>query len=94
MRRAGAFDGVWSVRRVDGLLPPMPGIRKHISGGRGETQIGPLAVSFTVNGSTLRYEAPFEGFVDLLEQAADGKLLGTATFRGHAFGRFELSRIT
>jgi hypothetical protein len=54
----------------------------------------PLAAPFAVNGGTLRYEAPFDGFVDLLEWAADGKVLGATTFRGRAFGRFELSRIT
>lgn len=94
MRHAGPFDGIWSVRRVDGMLPPMPGVRKHISGNRGETRIGPLGAPFDVNGDTLRYRAPFHRFVDLLERAVDGKVLGTATFRGRAFGRFELSRIT
>lgn len=86
----GDLDGLWSVHRVGGLLPPMPGVVKEIHGTRGETRIGPLpGARFVVEGLALRYERPFSGFVDVLE-AADVGYRGRATFRGRDFGRFEL----
>ena len=36
------LDGLWDVRRVSGLLPPMVGVRKRVSGSKGETKVGPL----------------------------------------------------
>jgi hypothetical protein len=90
----GELDGVWNVRRTGGLLPPMVGVRKIIRGGSGETRIGRLVgVPFDVVGLSLRYRAPFRGFVDELEPDGD-RYLGRATFRGQVFGRFALQRIS
>ena len=87
------LDGVWRVRRLGGLLPPLVGVRKRIRGASGETALGPLpGVPFDVVGLSLRYRAPFQGFVDELEPRAGG-FLGRATFRGRVFGRFKLERI-
>ena len=86
------LDGLWDVRRVSGLLPPMIGVRKRISGSKGETKVGPLpGAQFDVVGLSLRYRAPFRGFADELEPAADG-YAGRATFRGREFARFALTR--
>jgi hypothetical protein len=87
------LDGTWEVRRTGGLLPPLVGVTKRIQGDRGETRIGRVAgVPFVVSGRELRYVRPFRGFVDRLEPDGDG-FRGTATFRGHGFGRFELRRL-
>ena len=90
----GELDGVWNVKRRGGLLPPMVGVEKRISGSSGETRIGPLfGVPFDLVGHDLHYRAPFHGFVDQLEP--DGaRWLGRATFRGRVFGRFILTRIS
>ena len=89
----GELDGVWNVRRLGGVLPPMAGVHKVIDGGKGETRVGRLVgVPFDVVGLSLRYRAPFRGFVDELEPDGD-RYLGRATFRGRAFGRFALERI-
>jgi hypothetical protein len=87
-----ALDGLWDVKRVGGLLPPLVGMRKRIDGTRGKTVVGPLGVPFEVRGLELHYRAPFQGFVDVLEVADDDHVRGTATFRGREFGRFELRR--
>jgi hypothetical protein len=88
----GELDGVWDVKRVGGLLPPLVGVRKRISGTRGETRLGPLpGVPFDVVGLSLRYRRPFEAFVDELDRAGEG-FLGRATFRGREYGRFALTR--
>jgi hypothetical protein len=90
----GELDGVWNVKRVSGVLPPMVGVRKRISGSSGETRVGPLfGVPFDVVGRDLHYRAPFQGFIDELEPAGD-HYLGRATFRGRKFGRFVLTRIS
>jgi len=87
------LDGVWDVKRLDGFLPPLLGMKKHIHGQTGETKVGPLpGVPFDVVGLSLRYRAPFRGFVDELEPSGAG-YLGRATLRGRVFGRFELTRI-
>jgi hypothetical protein len=88
----GELDGVWNVKRVGGLLPPMVGIQKRIHGSSGETRLGPLfGVPFDVVGRDLHYRPPFQGFVDQLEPAGSG-FRGRATFRGRVFGRFALER--
>ena len=88
------LDGVWNVKRLSGLLPPLVGVEKRISGTRGETRVGPLfGVPFDVHGLSLHYRKPFQGFVDELEPAGSG-FLGRATFRGRVFGRFALERIS
>ncbi len=86
------LDGVWNVTRLSGLLPPLVGVHKHISGDRGETRLGPLfGVPFDVRGLSLRYRPPFQAFVDELEPDGAG-YLGRATCRGREFGRFRLER--
>jgi hypothetical protein len=88
----GELDGLWDVQRVSGFLPPMSGIRKEISGSKGVTKVGPFpGVPFEVVGLSLRYRAPFDGFVDELEPDGD-VFAGRATFRGREFGRFALTR--
>jgi len=88
------LDGVWSVRRLGGLLPPVAGVRKRIQGTRGKTTIGSLpGAPFDVVGLGLHYRAPFTGFVDELRPHGDG-YLGRATFRGQEFGRFAMERET
>jgi hypothetical protein len=87
------LEGVWSVTRTGGFLPPMAGVHKIIHGTTGETKLGRLpGASFDVVGLSLRYRAPFTGFVDVLEPDGDG-YSGRATFRGREFGRFALERI-
>jgi hypothetical protein len=89
----GELDGVWNVKRVGGLLPPLVGVNKRISGTSGETRVGGLlGVPFDVVGLELRYWAPFGAFVDELEPDGN-RYLGRATFRGREFGRFVLERI-
>jgi hypothetical protein len=89
----GELDGVWNVTRAGGALPPMLGVRKEISGTSGATKLGRLpGAPFDVVGLSLRYRAPFAGFVDELEPDGDG-YRGRATFRGRQFGSFRLERI-
>lgn len=84
------LDGVWKVERTGGLLPPLIGVTKHISRGRGETRIARLpGAPFDVDGLSLRYRAPFTGFVDELVPATVG-YSGRATFLGREFGTFRL----
>jgi hypothetical protein len=87
------LDGVWNVERVSGLLPPMIGVRKRISGSSGETRLGVLpGLPFAVEGLALRYRGPFGGFVDYLEPDGTG-YEGRATFRGRELGRFSMRPI-
>ncbi|MBA3384265.1 MAG: hypothetical protein H0T20_06390 [Actinobacteria bacterium] len=86
------LDGVWTVERVSGALPPMAGVRKRIDGSSGVTVAGPLRMWFDVRGNELRYRAPFVGLVDFLE-AGDGEWLGRATCFGREFGRFRMRRV-
>jgi hypothetical protein len=87
------LDGVWEVTRIGGALPPLLGVRKEILGTSGKTKLGPLlAAPFDVVGLTLRYRAPFRGFVDELDGTGE-VVRGRATFRGREFGKFELRRI-
>lgn len=88
----GELDGLWRVERTGGLLPPLVGVRKRISGDRGKTTVGPFpGAPFDVVGRELRYRRPFAGFVDVVEPDGDG-FRGRATFRGRTFGRFVLRR--
>jgi hypothetical protein len=84
-----SLDGEWRVQRVSGLLPPLAGVRKRISGRNGETTLGPLRARFEVEGLTLRYCRPFGALVDELEPDDDG-FRGRAMFLGRVYGRFEL----
>jgi len=86
------LEGVWDVKRLSGVLPPLVGVRKQIRGASGSTKVGRLpGVPFDVVGLSLRYRPPFTGFVDQLEPAGDG-YRGKATFQGREFGKFELRR--
>jgi hypothetical protein len=86
------LDGVWEVRRTGGLLPPLLGVEKRISGTSGETRLGPLpGAPFDVVGRELRYRGPFRGLVDVLEPNGHS-FRGRATFRGRPFGTFEMHR--
>jgi hypothetical protein len=87
------LDGSWTVERVGGLLPPLPGVRKQIDGSWGVTEVGGLvSVPFRVVGRELRYLPPFGGFVDRLEGSGE-TIDGSATFRGREYGRFRLRRV-
>jgi ferritin-like metal-binding protein YciE len=87
-----SLDGVWTVERSGGALPPMVGVRKRIHGTAGETIAGPLRMRFDVRGNELRYRTPFVGLVDELAPDADG-YDGRATWFGVELGRFRLRRI-
>lgn len=87
------LDGVWTVVRTGGWLPPLVGVRKRIVGARGETAVGPFrGVPFDVSGLELHYRRPFGAFVDVLEPTGADSYTGRATFRGRTFGRFRLTR--
>jgi hypothetical protein len=86
------------VSRIGGALPPMPLVRKRISGDRGTTRVGPLpGVPFRVeaagDGARLVYRGPLSVFVDELSPDAGGSWLGTATVGGREIGRFRMTRI-
>ena len=86
----GELDGVWTVKRTGGALPPLVGVSKRIGGGSGETRVaGAVGIPFDVDGLTLRYRFPLTGFVDVLEPDGDG-FKGRATLFGVEYGRFEL----
>jgi hypothetical protein len=83
------LDGVWLVRRTGGALPPLFGMQKRIDGPRGTTVLGPLRLSFRVEGLNLRYDRPFGALVDVLEPDGDG-FRGRATVARRTVGTFEL----
>ena len=87
-----SLDGLWTVERVSGALPPMVGVRKQIDGSSGVTLAGRLRMRFDVRGNELRYRAPFIGLVDFLEPAGED-WSGRATWFGREFGRFRMSRV-
>jgi len=86
------LDGVWSVSRESGALPPMVGVRKRISGDRGVTLAGPARLPFRVEGLTLRYEPPLVGLVDELVQEGEA-FRGRTLLAGREIGTFTLRRI-
>ena len=86
-----SLDGVWHVRRVGGLLPPLWGVRKKIDGTSGETVVGRVGVPFDVVGRELRYRKPFASVVDVLEPDGEG-WRGSTTVAGREVGRFRLDR--
>jgi hypothetical protein len=86
------LDGVWSVERESGALPPLHGWRKRIHGDRGTTEFPRLPrMPFEVRGLELHYGGPFALLVDKLERR-DGYYLGRATLLGREFGRFTMKR--
>lgn len=87
------LDGSWSVKRTEGLLPPLVGVRKEIRGPSGKTKIGSLlSLQFDVDGLRLRYRKPLSGFVDELQREGEG-YRGRALFRGREYAQFEMKRI-
>jgi ferritin-like metal-binding protein YciE len=86
------LDGLWRIRRTSGALPPLLGVRKRISGGRGETTLGRVRVPFKVEGLTLRYRGPLAGLVDHLEPEGE-RFRGRATVAGREYGRFVMERL-
>lgn len=87
-----SLDGVWTVERVSGALPPMTRVRKRIDGASGVTVVGPVRMRFDVRGNDLRYRAPLVGLVDFLEPDGAG-WSGRATWFGFEFGRFRMKRV-
>jgi ferritin-like metal-binding protein YciE len=89
----GELDGVWSVERVSGALPPLNGCIKRIRGTKGTTEFPNLpGMPFEVRGLELHYRAPFGMLVDKLEPQ-NGGYRGRATMLGREFGRFTLRRM-
>lgn len=86
------------MERLDGILPPMVGVRKTIRGEGGETRVGPLPV-WPFRGErregrvALVYRPPFSTFVDEVRQEPDGSWLGRMTFLGFELGRFRMTPI-
>jgi ferritin-like metal-binding protein YciE len=90
----GELDGIWNVRRLAGALPPLNGVRKRITGARGETIVlGGRGIPFDVRDMELRYRAPFAFLVDVLEPEGRDVYHGRATAFGRTYGEFELRRI-
>jgi ferritin-like metal-binding protein YciE len=85
----GELDGLWAVQRESGLLPPLMGVRKVISGDHGWTTVGPARAAFDIVGRELRYRPPLRGFVDVLEED-DGGWKGRSLLAGREYGRFRL----
>jgi ferritin-like metal-binding protein YciE len=88
----GELDGTWDVRRVGGALPPLIGVRKRISGTRGQTLLGPVPVEFEVRGRKLEYRAPVLGVVDVVEPEGEG-FRGRTLLFGQEIGQFEMRRM-
>jgi ferritin-like metal-binding protein YciE len=89
----GQLDGVWSVERVSGALPPLHGCVKRIYGDRGMTEFPHFpGLPFEVRGLELHYRGPFGVFVDRLEPG-NGGYVGRATVLGREFGQFTLRRL-
>jgi ferritin-like metal-binding protein YciE len=87
------LDGVWSVERVSGALPPLHGCVKRIHGNRGTTEFPNFpGMPFVVRGHELHYRGPFGLLVDRLEPQ-NGGYLGHATMLGREFGQFRLRRL-
>ena len=88
------LDGVWSVHRTGGALPPMVGVRKRITGDRGETiVVSGVRLPFDVRGLELHYRPPVVGLVDVLEPDGEGVYDGRSTLGGVTFARFRLRRL-
>jgi ferritin-like metal-binding protein YciE len=89
----GELDGVWSVERVSGALPPLHGCVKRIHGIRGTTEFPNFpALPFEVHGLELHYRRPFGVLVDRLEPQ-NGGYFGRATVLGREIGQFTLRRL-
>ncbi len=90
----GELDGEWNLKRLSGLLPPLYGVRKRISGTRGRTiAFVPPGFPFDVAGRELRYRGLLSGLVDELEPDGAG-WHGVARYRGRELGRFAMTRVS
>jgi ferritin-like metal-binding protein YciE len=89
----GQLDGVWSVERVSGALPPLHSCVKRIHGVRGTTEFPHFPrMPFDVRGLELHYRGPFGLLVDRLEPE-NGGYFGRTTVLGREFGQFTLRRL-
>jgi hypothetical protein len=89
----GRLEGTWKVERRGGLLPPLAGVRKWISGSHGTTRLGMLpAARFDVVGLELHYRFPFAGVVDILAPSGDGFSGRTVVF-GREVGTFRMTSV-
>jgi ferritin-like metal-binding protein YciE len=84
----GELDGTWKVQRTGGALPPLVGVRKHIDGEAGWTEVGRVRMPFRVEGRRLRYRGLLP-LVDELEPDSEG-FTGRALLAGREYGRFAL----
>jgi hypothetical protein len=87
------LNGEWALRRLSGALPPLSAMHKSILGDRGRTVLpGGVGVPFRVVGHELRYLAPFQMVVDVLEQDGADAWNGRATVYGRTVGEFRMTR--
>jgi hypothetical protein len=87
------LNGFWQVERTGGLLPPLYGVRKRISGERGWTQLGPIPMlPFDVVGLELRYRPPLDSLIDVLRPDGPGAYSGSTTIAGKQVGTFAMVR--
>jgi hypothetical protein len=87
------LDGLWHVERTGGLLPPLYGIRKQITGSRGWTRLGPIPLfPFDVVGFELRYRPPLNSVVDALRPDGVDTYRGYTMIAGKHVGTFTLFR--
>jgi hypothetical protein len=92
MVSVGELDGLWTLRRRSGALPPLGRVRKRISGRSGETLVpAGLALPFEVRDRELHYRGLLAFLVDVLEPDGAG-YRGRATAFGLTYGEFELRR--
>ncbi len=88
------LDGVWSVKREAGVLPPF-GVSKRIFGGSGWTLVAGLpAAYFNVRRSGERATLDYVGWPvrDELEPDGDYAWSGRGLMFGREFCRFRLVR--
>ncbi len=87
------LDGVWTVSRAGGALPPLKGCVKRIHGARGRTEFPCApAMPFEVRGLELHYRPPFAPLVDKLESREAG-FHGRAMLLGREIGQFTMRRL-
>ena len=91
------LEGSYRVERIDGFLPSLLDLQKHVGGARGTTQVlGRIQLPFRLlrrerNGLVLRYDAPLQFLVDYLTPAGpDGSWIGRATANGTEYATFRL----
>lgn len=91
------LQGLWKLKRITG--PPMVGMYKTISGGRGELEATwspfpplPFDVIEEDDRIKLAYSYPFTAIQDYLRQENDGAWLGRATVCGYQFAWFRMVR--